>query len=302
MIHLLYWTSGMGTGHVKRANALQRGFSRLDIPVRLHVSAGNSRFLHILHPEISRWREGLVKISAVIVDHKLESLPPSLPGMAPLFIQLCRAASPRKLPLQLRSKTVRLSIEDCAENRERGLPYEGCLIDADPGDVLSPELARERLAFIIGAEPGGTLGLTHVNTYEPEAARVFLMKASAALAARADTIVVSSGHDEVLSRIAAECPPPVRSRLITTSLHPIYPYYPAFLFAFMPLGYNTYCETQLFFPGECMYEPVSFWSGRRRFRDQVRRNEELPVVGRIGNRRIAARILGLIQGQKHGPM
>jgi hypothetical protein len=289
----------MGTGHVKRANALQRGFSQLDTPVHLHISAGSSRFLHILHPEISSWREGAERINAVIVDHKLEPLPPSLSDLAPLFIQLCRAASPRELPSFLRTKTIRVSIEDCAENRERGLPYEGCLIDADPGDVLSPERARERLSSVVGAELGGTLGLTHVNTYEPEAALGFLRKASATLAGRADTIVVSSGHREVLSKLQEESPSPAGSRLITTCLHPIYPYYPAFQFAFVPMGYNTYCEAKLFFTGQCTYEPVSFWSGRQRFRDQVRRNEEMPVVGRIGNRQIARKILEFVLRKGH---
>lgn len=297
MIRLLYWTSGRGTGHVKRANALLRGFSQAGLDARLFIAAGRSRFLTSLHPDILPWQEGDPgALSAVIVDHKLDLFPPAYAELSPACVQLCRIASPSELPPLLADKTVRISIENCEANRLRGLPYHGCLIDADPEAVLTPHAARTKLSALVAEQLEGRLGLAHVNTAEPEAALQFLKKASSRLAGQADTILLSSGHGGIMPELNRYVRRFRNSRIVTAHIHPLYPYYAAFNVAYVPGGYNTYCETQLFFPGLCTYDPVKFEDSRPRFKDQQLRCVEMPPVGSVGNKLIARRIMEVAQG------
>lgn len=296
MIRLLYWTSGRGTGHIKRANALLRGFSQAGLDVQLFIAAGRSRFLTSLHPDILPWQGGPGALSAVIVDHKLDHFPPAYAELSPVCVQLCRIASPAGFPPSLADKTVRISIENCEANRQRGLPYLGCLIDADPAAVLTPHTARTRLSALVAEELEGRLGLAHVNTAEPEAALRFLKKASSRLAGQADTILLSSGHEAIMPELKRYVRRLGSSRIVTASIHPLYPYYAAFNVAYVPGGYNTYCETQLFFPGRCTYDPVKFEDSRPRFKDQQLRCAEMPHVDSVGNRHIARRIMEVARG------
>lgn len=297
-MNLLYWTSGRGTGHVKRANALLRGLVRVAVDLRLFVAAPEAVFPGLLAPGLHPWPRAGGDLDAVVLDHRLERFPDDLAASSRSFVHLCRINSNLVHPPALAGRTQLVSIEDCAANRELGLPYDGCLVDAGEEELLEAPAARNRLEQSAGRALQGLLGLSHANTAEPAAALGFLERAAGRLEGRVDTLVLSSGHGAVRAELQRRLSQRWGARLVVLGLHPIYPLYRAFDAGFFPCGYNTWCETQLFFGGAASWEPVVFDNGRPRFRDQRLRALERPLAGSIGNERIARRILKLVGGAR----
>lgn len=293
MIDLLFWTSGRGTGHVKRANALRRGFDLAGAEVRLWVAAEASVFPHLLDRRLRPWPGPAQRVDACVLDHRLDTFPAGLAGIAPLFVRPCRIGTDPRVPPPLAGRVAAVAIEDCRDNRALGLAYEGCLVDAAEEEVLGREAAREALARLAGRDLAGRLGLTHANTAEPEAALGFLLAAAERLAGAVDTVIVSTGHAAIAGDLERRLASRFGGRAVAIGHDPIFRLYRAFAAGHFPSGYNTYCETRLFFRGTCTWEPVACADRRPRFRDQHLRARELPEVGGIGNERIARRILAL---------
>lgn len=290
-VDILYWTVGRGTGHVKRANALRRGFALAGREVRLWACVPESVFTRFLDPRIHIWSGESRPVDICILDHRLDAFPPRYAAIAPAYLHLCRIGTSLEIPASLAGRVTRISIEDGAANRRLALPYDGCLIDAAEEEVLEPEVARAALEQIVGRPLRGSLGLSQVNTAAPHAAAAFLAGAAARLAAEVDTVVVSCAHEDVHSELTQLGRREYGERLVVARQDPLHPFYRAFDAGIFPCSYNTYCETRLFFTGRFTCEPVVFTDDRPRFVDQCLRAAESPRVGNIGNERIARRVL-----------
>ena len=287
---ILHWTWGKGTGHVKRVNALWRGFEAAGVRVEYHLCARNLVFPQLLNPRVQVWEPGYPHaFDALIIDQRLDKFPSQMASLAPTVIQLCKLSTRLEGDPAVVARLNRISFENCVLNRQLGLPYEGCLIDADYEQVLSEAQARRALSDLMGLDLSvGPMLLTHANSPDADKACEFLVKGIRKLSKSHKTIVVGTGHlATVCDRLEEEAQQLSQCRILFLDVNPIFPFYRAFDLVHTPIGYNSYCETQLFVQSSCSYDPMFP-------RDQGLRIKERPEVGSIGNKNIAISILRLI--------
>ncbi len=288
-IRILHWTVGKGTGHIKRVNALWRGFALAGCRVDYYLFAPQSMFLEVLNPHVRVWQEGFPDtFDLLIIDQRLDRFPLEFAGLASTLVQLCKLSTRLDGHPDVLATLKRVSFENCAVTRDMDLPYDGCLIDADPEEVLSESEARDALSELTGLPMSGRLALTQANTCEAEAACKFLLRGMGKLLNSYPTVVVNTGHLASLhDRLLDEALKHPGRKVVLLDINPMLPYIRAFDHLHIPIGYNTYCESQLFVRASCSYEAMHP-------RDQHLRLEELPEVERIGNKEIALRTLGLM--------
>ncbi|MHB8836527.1 MAG: hypothetical protein ACYC9Y_12600 [Candidatus Methylomirabilia bacterium] len=100
-VDVLYWTVGRGTGHVKRANALRRGFALTRREVRLWACVPESVFTPLLDPRIRIWTGPARPVDLCILDHRLDAFPPAYAAIAPAYLHLCRIGTALEIPPSL---------------------------------------------------------------------------------------------------------------------------------------------------------------------------------------------------------
>jgi len=282
--NILFWTEGKGTGHIKRANALARGFDPFGRFVTFRVCAPHSNFSHHLRPGLARSEVRPDEhFDVIILDQRLDLVPRHLGSLAPKFVQLCKLGTRLEDSAEfLRGPLTRISFENCKINLKREFAYFGSLLDADVADSLPADVARTKLEQLCYRKLEGRLGLTMANTFDSDDAFNFLRYAIERLLDEVDVIVATSDHlPQIRDRLGSYF---ARAPIAYATINPVHPYLAAFDAVCSPLGYNTYCETQLFFNGPVTYVPM-------RPLDQRLRVVELPKVERIANAEIARYIL-----------
>jgi hypothetical protein len=285
LLRLLYCTYGRATGHIRRVNALVQGACSGALSCQFDVYAPESKFKHLLRPEITKVDSiEPHNYPGIIIDQKIESFPAScvVPGVK--YFQFVRLGTRLFIPPAFQDRLQRIFIERTGLEVP-GENFFGQLLDIE-GMPYSPMVARRHLRNEYQLSINGRAALVFVNSPFSGLAEDFLLKQIKTLAGTYDNIVVSTQHPAVMAAVKSSTKGRAFGRVLQCTINQIYRYLNAFQLVVSGCGYNSYYESALASTPEFVFHPLEF-------RDQQLRHKMRPPFWRLGNEEIVAHITKL---------
>ena len=291
---LLFCTYGKATGHIRRVNALVQGARSGALPCKIDVYAPESKFRHLLRPEVTKVdRIEPYDYQGIIIDQKIESFPTAcvVPGLR--YFQFVRLGTRLTVPPSLKDRLHRIFIERTG-SEVPSKNFFGQLLDIDRMPY-SPTVARMRLLDEYQLSIDGRAALVFVNSPSAEIAERLLLQQIETLSDDYDDLIVSTQHPSVMAVIKILKKKRVTGRIQHCEINQIYRYLNAFQLIVSGCGYNSYYEAALASVPKFLFNPL-------KFRDQQLRHKIRPTFWRVGNEEIIAQIARLSETRNHhGP-